>query len=218
MHYPPDQVALQQIDLSIGEGDFVFITGPSGAGKSTLLKLLYGAERATRGEVKIGSCNLSAADPNAIAKHRRDIGFIFQDYRLLPRRSVVDNVAFGLEVRGIESAGRKILAERILKSVGLRDKAAALPPTLSGGEQQRAAIARALIRRPQFILADEPTGNLDRKMSTAVFDLLLEANARGVTVVVATHDLGTIDALGKRTIVLDRGKVIGDFDSPQALH
>lgn len=215
--YPPDQSALRAIDLQVNEGDFVFIAGASGAGKSTLLKLLFAAEHASKGEVVIGGRNISTIDRDGIALLRREIGVIFQDYKLLPRRTVIDNVAFGLEVLGVAEVERKRLAASLLRSIGLEDRAEALPMTLSGGEQQRVSIARALIHRPRLVLADEPTGNLDPDMSRVVFDLLLEANAAGVTVLVATHNLSIIEELNLRTIVLDRGKVIGDFKSPRGI-
>jgi cell division transport system ATP-binding protein len=209
--YPPDQAALRGIDLQVAEGDFLFIAGASGAGKSTLLKLLFGAERCSNGEVLVGQRNLSAVGREAIASLRREVGVIFQDYKLLPRRSVLDNVAYGLEVLGVGVRERRRLAMLLLHAMGLQDRADAYPVTLSGGEQQRVAVARALIRKPRLILADEPTGNLDQEMSRRVFDLLLEANAAGVTVVVATHNLSIIEELNKRTVVLDRGRMIGDF-------
>jgi len=209
--YPPDQAALRGIDLHVNEGDFLFVAGASGAGKSSLLKLLFGAESCTNGEVLVGQRNLSSVGRDGIASLRREIGVIFQDYKLLPRRSVLDNVAYGLEVLGVSVRERRRLAMLLLHAMGLQDRADAYPVTLSGGEQQRVAVARALIRKPRLILADEPTGNLDQEMSRRVFDLLLEANAAGVTVVVATHNLSIIEELNKRTVVLDRGKMIGDF-------
>lgn len=215
--YPPDQFALKALDLTVKEGDFVFIAGASGAGKSTLLKLLFAAESATKGEVVVGGRNLLAVDRDGIAVLRREIGVIFQDYKLLPRRTVVDNVGFGLEILGVREAERREISIKLLKAIGLEDKADAFPPTLSGGEQQRVSIARALIHKPKIILADEPTGNLDPDMSRVVFDLLLEANAAGVTVLVATHNLSVIEELNLRTVVLDRGKVIGDFLQPRGI-
>jgi len=209
--YPPDQAALRGIDLRVAEGDFLFIAGASGAGKSTLLRLLFGAERCSNGEVLVGQRNLSVANRDGIAALRREIGVVFQDYKLLPRRSVLDNVAYGLEVLGVSVRERRRLAMLLLHAMGLQERADAYPVTLSGGEQQRVAVARALIRKPRLILADEPTGNLDQEMSRRVFDLLLEANAAGVTVVVATHNLSIIEELNKRTVVLDRGRMIGDF-------
>lgn len=209
--YPPDQTALRGLDLKVDNGEMLFIAGASGAGKSTLLKLLFGAEKASSGEVLVGGRNLASIGSDGVAAMRREVGVIFQDYKLLPRRSVIDNVAYGLEVLGVGARERKRLALLLLHAMGLQDRAEAYPMTLSGGEQQRVAIARALIRKPRLILADEPTGNLDNAMSRRVFDLLLEANSAGVTVVIATHNLGIIEELNKRTIVLDGGKIIGDF-------
>jgi cell division transport system ATP-binding protein len=173
--------------------------------------LLFGAERCSNGEVLVGQRNLSSVGREGIASLRREIGVIFQDYKLLPRRSVLDNVAYGLEVLGVGVRERRRLAMLLLHAMGLQERADAYPVTLSGGEQQRVAVARALIRKPRLILADEPTGNLDQEMSRRVFDLLLEANAAGVTVVVATHNLSIIEELNRRTVVLDRGRMIGDF-------
>jgi cell division transport system ATP-binding protein len=209
--YPPDQAALRGLDLKVAEGEFLFVAGASGAGKSTLLKLLFGAERCSHGEVLVGQRNMASITSDGVAQLRREIGVIFQDYKLLPRRSVLDNVAYGLEVLGVGIRERRRLAMLLLHAMGLQDRADAYPITLSGGEQQRVAVARALIRKPRLILADEPTGNLDQEMSRRVFDLLLEANAAGVTVVVATHNLSIIEELNKRTVVLERGRMIGDF-------
>ncbi|RMG42413.1 MAG: cell division ATP-binding protein FtsE [Candidatus Dadabacteria bacterium] len=215
--YPPDQPALKGIELRVHEGDFLFIAGASGAGKTTLVKLLFGATRATSGQVLVGGRNLSVVDEDNIAYLRREVGVVFQDYRLLPRRSVVDNVALGLEVKGVPKRQRTDLAMDMLKLIELDDRADALPQMLSGGEQQRVAVARALVHKPKLILADEPTGNLDPDMTNVVFDLLLEANAAGITVVVATHNLAIIEELNLRTVVLDRGKIIGDFERPGRL-
>jgi cell division transport system ATP-binding protein len=215
--YPPDQTALRAIDLRVREGDFLFVAGASGAGKSTLLRMLYAAERPTSGEVVVAGRNLTALNESGMAALRREIGVIFQDYKLLPRRTVVDNVAFSLEVRGVQAQDRRRLALKLLRAIGLEERADALPATLSGGEQQRVSIARALIHQPRLLLADEPTGNLDPEMSARIFDLLLEANAAGVTVIVATHNLGIIEELNLRTIVLDRGAILGDFASPRSM-
>jgi len=215
--YPPEQPALKSINLRLGEGEFVFVAGPSGAGKSTLLKLLFGAERPSAGEVVVAGRNMSEVGPQEIAYLRREIGIVFQDYKLLLRRSVIDNVAFGLEVLGVKARARYTSAMRLLEVLGLADRARSMPLALSGGEQQRVAIARALIHKPRLILADEPTGNLDPDMTKVVFDLLLEANAAGVTVLVATHNLAVIEELNLRTVVLDRGRIIGNFQKPRAL-
>lgn len=209
--YPPNQPALRGLDLKLGEGEFLFIAGASGAGKSTLLKLLYAAERATSGQVLINRKNLTALDRAGVANFRREVGIVFQDYKLLQRRSVLDNVAFGLEILGVPWRERRRRALLLLHSLGLSDRAEAYPRMLSGGEQQRVAIARALIHRPKLVIADEPTGNLDQSMTRLVFDLLRQANKAGVTVIVATHNLAVIEELGYRTLVLDRGTVLGTF-------
>ena len=199
------------------QGDFLFIAGSSGAGKSTLLKLLFGAEKATSGEVVVGGRNLTELDEHSVMLLRREIGVIFQDYKLLPRRSVIENVAYGLEVRGYKREERLSLAARMLAAVGLSGKEHVFPLTLSGGEQQRVSIARALIHKPRVILADEPTGNLDQQMTDVIFDLLLEANAAGSTVIVATHNLSMIENLNLRTIVLNKGTIVGDFENPRGI-
>lgn len=213
--YPPDQRALSGVSLKVEQGDFLFVAGASGAGKSTLLKLLFGAERSSSGEVVVGGRNLSQMGGDGIAMLRREVGVIFQDYKLLPRRTILENVAFGLEVRGIPKEDRFKLAARMLRAVGLGGRENSMPLSLSGGEQQRVAIARALVHRPRLILADEPTGNLDQQMTDIIFDLLLDANAAGTTVVVASHNLSMIESLNLRTIVLNKGKIIGDFDNPR---
>jgi cell division transport system ATP-binding protein len=215
--YPPDQTALQNVTVRVEQGDFLFIAGSSGAGKSTLLKLLFGAEKATSGEVVVGGRNLTELDEHSVMLLRREIGVIFQDYKLLPRRSVIENVAYGLEVRGYKREERLSLAARMLAAVGLSGKEHVFPLTLSGGEQQRVSIARALIHKPRVILADEPTGNLDQQMTDVIFDLLLEANAAGSTVIVATHNLSMIENLNLRTIVLNKGTIVGDFENPRGI-
>lgn len=213
--YPPNQTALRNIDVKIDRGEFIFVAGASGAGKSTLLKLLFAEERASRGQVVVGGRNLVTISRQQIARLRRSIGVVFQDYKLIPTRSVIENVAFALEVIGVRKRERYQLAFRMLSAVGLKERIHALPPTLSGGEQQRVSIARALVNRPQLILADEPTGNLDPDMTIAVFNLLLEANRCGATVIVASHNLSLIEEINKRTLVLDRGRLIGDFEHPK---
>jgi len=212
--YPPDQSALRGIDLKVFPGEFLFLAGASGAGKSTLLRMLFGAERPSHGQVVVGGRNLHVVDERQVAFLRREIGFVFQDYKLLPQRTVLDNVSSVLEIRGVPRSERLRLATKLLESLGLEDRVLSYPRMLSEGEQQRVAIARALIHHPRLILADEPTGNLDPDMASRIFELLLQANAAGVTVVVATHDLSIIEDLNLRTIVLDQGKIIGDFDRP----
>lgn len=213
--YLPNQTALRDIDVKIKRGEFVFIAGASGAGKSTLLKLLFAEEEATRGQVIVGGRNLTAVTREQVARLRRSVGVIFQDYKLLETRTVLDNVAFALEVIGVRKRERHQLAFKLLSAVGLKDRVQSFPRMLSGGEQQRVSIARALINRPQLILADEPTGNLDPDMTVAVFNLLLEANRCGATVLVASHNLALIEEMNRRTLVLDRGRLIGDFMKPK---
>lgn len=216
--YPPEHAALDGVTLAVVPGEFLFIAGASGAGKSTLLRLLFGAEQCSAGEVIVGGQKMGKLDRQGIAFLRREIGFVFQDYKLLEKKTIIENVTVPLEVRGIPRSAAIDLAARMLQAFGLDDKGSAFPLQLSGGEQQRVALARALIHKPRLIIADEPTGNLDPEMARKVFDLLLEANAHGVTVVVATHDLAMIESLNLRTIVLDNGKIIGDFERPRRLH
>ena len=169
----------------------------------------------TRGQVVVGGRNLTSISREGTARLRRSVGVIFQDYKLLMTRSVLENVAFALEVLGVKKRERLQAAFRMLAAVGLKDKINSMPATLSGGEQQRVSIARALVNRPKLILADEPTGNLDPDMTSAVFNLLLEANRCGSTILVATHNLPLIEELNRRTLVLDKGRLIGDFASPR---
>lgn len=213
--YLPNQTALRGLDFKVKAGEFIFIAGASGAGKSTLLKLLFAEERATRGEVNVCGKDINAIHGEGRAELRRNVGVIFQDYKLLPTRSVLQNVAFALEVVGVRRREREQLAFKMLGAVGLKDRVHSYPMMLSGGEQQRVAIARALVNRPKIILADEPTGNLDPDMTLSVFQLLLEANQCGATVLVASHNLALIEEINKRTLVLDQGRLIGDFANPR---
>lgn len=213
--YPPKQVALRDLDFAVEEGEFLFIAGASGAGKSTLLKLIFAAERPSRGQVVVGGRNITTLSQGEVASLRRSVGVIFQDYKLLPTRSVLENVAFALEVIGVTKEARLDLSKQMLEALGLKDRLHVPPQTLSGGEQQRVSIARALVNRPKLILADEPTGNLDPDMTAAVFNLLLEANRCGSTVLIASHNLTLIEEINRRTLVLEKGKLIGDFSRPR---
>lgn len=215
--YPPHQVAVDSLSLNVGRGEFVFVAGPSGAGKSTLLKLLLGAERPTAGTVHVLGLDMGSATEEDISKARKKIGIVFQDFRLLQRKTNLENVGLGLEIQGVCKNDREALSRQMLKAVGLEDRANDFPRMLSGGEQQRIALARALVSRPQILFADEPTGNLDARMTRVVFDLLLEANALGVTIIVASHNLAMIEELNLRTIVLDGGKIVGDFQHSRGL-
>ncbi|MCA9537922.1 MAG: cell division ATP-binding protein FtsE [Myxococcales bacterium] len=208
--YTRDDIALDDVSLQLAKGDFVFLTGPSGAGKSTLLKLLFAAERPTEGRILVAGHDLSRLRTSSVPLLRRNLGVVFQDFKLLPRRSVFDNVALALDVRGCprREVHRRVTA--ILRRVGLGQKMSALPLRLSGGEQQRVAIARALVDEPQVLLADEPTGNLDPELSIEIMNLMATANARGTTVMVATHDPGLLRAYGKRCVRLEQGRVVED--------
>jgi len=200
--------ALHDLSLTVAQGEFVFLTGPSGAGKSTFLRLLLMQERPSSGELAVGGQNLNTLSRREIQEYRRSIGFIFQDFKLIPTRTLLENVAFVPEVTGVSSANQRRRAFQVLKWVGLQHRMGAYPSDLSGGEQQRVAIARALVNSPTLVLADEPTGNLDPDLSLEIMNLLREVNAGGTTVVVATHDRELIRLVGRRTVTLDQGKVV----------
>jgi len=199
--------ALQDLSLTVAKGEFVFLTGPSGAGKSTLLRLLLMQERPTEGELIVNGHDLTTLRRREIQEYRRGIGFIFQDFKLIPTRTVLENVSFVSEVLGVPAAQQRRRAFQVLKWVGLQHRMNAFPLDLSGGEQQRIAIARALVNDPVLLLADEPTGNLDPDLSLEVMNLLREVNAGGTTVLVATHDRELIRLVGRRTITLEQGRV-----------
>ncbi len=206
--YGGDTHALVDVTLDIDKGEFVFLTGPSGAGKSTLLRLIFCAEAPTRGQILVGGRNVGRLSAPAIPELRRSVGVVFQDFKLLNRRSVEDNVAIALEVLDVPRREIKRRTYMMLKQVGLAHKLLERPPRLSGGEQQRVAIARALVNDPLLLLADEPTGNLDPDRSQEIMHLLEDANARGTTVVVATHDRALIERSGRRVLALDAGRLV----------
>jgi cell division transport system ATP-binding protein len=187
-YYDTSTPALVDVSFKINKGDFVFITGPSGAGKTTLLRLMFCAERPTSGEIIANGINISRMRPSAIPSLRRKIGVVFQDFKLIPNKTVYENVAFALEVMGVSQKTIKKKVWQTLKWVGLLQKKDALPPFLSGGEQQRVAIARAIVNNPLLLLADEPTGNLDPQLAVDIMKLFKAINARGTTIVVATHN------------------------------
>jgi cell division transport system ATP-binding protein len=206
--YQKDIPALQDINLHIPKGDFVFITGPSGAGKSTLLKLLFSDERPTNGQILVHGRNIARLPSSKIHTLRREIGIVFQDFKLLSTRNVFGNVALSLEVLGIHQREISRRVWLMLKRLGIQHKMRANPQTLSGGEQQRVAIARALVNEPIILLADEPTGGLDPDAAQRIMDVIADVNARGTTVVVATHNLEIVRSMGRRVIHLEGGRIV----------
>ncbi|BCS33929.1 cell division ATP-binding protein FtsE [Luteitalea sp. TBR-22] len=208
--YGPDADALRDVSLEIGKGEFVCLAGPSGAGKSTLLRLLLREEVASSGQVLVAGTDLATLGREARQAYRRTVGFVFQDFRLLPERTIFENVATVARVMGQSRAHQWRRASALLQQVGLQHRMESFPLQLSGGEQQRVAIARALMNEPAILLADEPTGNLDRALSLEVMDVFRAINASGTTVVMATHDQDIIDYVNRRVVQLDRGQVVGD--------
>jgi cell division transport system ATP-binding protein len=208
--YPRSGMALRDVSFEMQKGEFVFLVGHSGAGKSTLLKLLTMAERPTTGEVRVSGYSGSTIKAREIPLLRRRLGVVFQDFRLLPDRTAEQNVAFALEVTGTPQSQIAPKVARLLTQVGLASRATAYPHELSGGEQQRVAIARALANDPFLLLADEPTGNLDDRATHAIYLLLREINARGTSVLMATHDVAMIQRAGLRCLELERGQLVFD--------
>ena len=203
--------ALCDINLEISKGEFVFIIGASGSGKSTLIKLLYRQEKPTKGEVYVGGINVAKLRNGKVYKLRRKLGIVFQDYKLLPKMTVFENVAFALEVYGLK---KEEIRERTLKAieqVGLKDKTKSYPDELSGGEQQRVSIARAIVNKPKVLICDEPTGNLDPKMSMEIMKVIESINKDlGTTIIMATHDEKIVNKMKKRVIVIEKGLVAKD--------
>lgn len=202
--------ALNNINFKIDHGEFVFIIGPSGAGKSTLMKLVMREETATHGYIDVNGFNLNKLKRKQIAKYRRSLGVVFQDFRLINRMTVYDNVAFALRVTGAPNKEIKRRVPYILKLVNLLNKAKSYPEQISGGEQQRVALARALVNNPSIIIADEPTGNIDPELSENVIELLGEINKCGPTVVIVSHEHSLVRKFGKRVIAIEKGSVISD--------
>jgi len=208
--YPPDVVGLKNVNLHIRPGEFVSIVGQSGSGKTTLAKLLIAEERPTKGQIVIGGWDISAIKLSEIPLLRRQIGVVFQDFKLLPKKTVYENVAFALEVCGASAKKIKNIVPQALKIVGLLDKSDRYPRQISGGEQQRVVIARALVHRPKIIVADEPTGNLDSLNTREIIDLLKKINEFGTTVVLVTHNREVVNELHRRVITIDRGMIVSD--------
>jgi len=208
--YPGDTPALENINMEVREGEFVTVVGQSGAGKSTLLKMLYAEERPTTGNVYFHRKNISELKSKELPYHRRNIGMVFQDYKLLPKKTLSENVAFAMEVAGKSDDEIEDAVPQILDIVGLGKKLDVYPDEVSGGEKQRAALARALVNKPKVLIADEPTGNLDPISTWDIMQLLLKINEFGTTVVLATHNKSTVDKICKRVVVMDKGRIIRD--------
>ncbi|VAX28152.1 Cell-division-associated, ABC-transporter-like signaling protein FtsE [hydrothermal vent metagenome] len=209
-YYRKDFLALDDVNLKIEKGEFVFVTGSSGAGKSTLLKLIFCEERADQGQILIGGKNVSRLKERQIPFVRRNIGFVFQDFKLVKRKTVFDNVALPLEIVGASRSEIKKRVHEVLKMVRIEHRQSQRPAYLSGGEQQRVAIARALVNRPAILLADEPTGNLDEDLAMDIVGLLRNIQTAGTTVVVATHDRHLFEKISRRRLILEQGKIISD--------
>ncbi len=209
--YQTGNKALDDVSLDINKGEFVFIVGPSGAGKSTFLKLIMREEEATEGEISVNGYNLVKIRKRKIPYLRRTMGIVFQDFRLIEKISVFDNVAFAMRVIGISEKSVRKRVEYILGLVGLSEKADRKPSELSGGEQQRVSLARALVNNPELIIADEPTGNIDPELSYEIMELLVEINKRGTTVLIVTHEHNLVNEFGGRIIKIKNGKIVGDY-------
>jgi cell division transport system ATP-binding protein len=210
MTYPNGKVALTDVNVSIPEGDFVFLVGPSGAGKSTFIRLLIREQLPTTGQVVVAGRDLATMRRSQVPGLRRRIGIVFQDFRLLPAKTVFENVAFALEVTGATSGEIRQKVPRLLNLVGLHEHDDHLPAQLSGGEQQRTAIARALVHDPKMLIADEPTGNLDPVTSWDLIQLLIQINSMGTTVLMATHNQEIVNAMRRRVLALEHGTLVRD--------
>ena len=211
--YKNGVTAIYDLDLKIKKGEFVFVIGGSGSGKSTLIKMLYREEKPTKGEIIVGGINVARLRNSRVYKLRRKLGIVFQDYRLLPKLTVYENVAFAMEAIGAKSSEIRVKTLKALELVGLKGKTRNYPDELSGGEQQRVAIARAIVNDPKLILCDEPTGNLDPKMSLEIVKVLEEINkTTGTTVIMATHDKEIVNKFKKRVIVIKEGRIVKDYE------
>lgn len=209
--YPRIGLALNNVSFNINKGEFVFLTGPSGAGKSTILKLIYMEEQPTRGEVWVSGTRATTVKRKDVAKLRRKLGIVFQDFGLLEDRTAEENIAFALEVVGAPTSAIRSKVSRSLAQVGLSSKATSYPKELSGGEQQRVAVARAMVNDPFVLIADEPTGNLDERATRGVYQLLRDINAAGTAVVMATHDMDLVRSGDYRVLEVNKGQLV--FDS-----
>lgn len=208
--YGRDIFALADITLRVDKGDFVLLTGPSGAGKTTLLRILLRQDVPTSGRVVVGGRDLTQLTASQVQDYRRTVGFVFQDFKLIARKTVFENVIFALRILGVPDVQQRRRTFQVLKWVGLQHRANAYPLELSGGEQQRVAIARALVNEPALVLADEPTGNLDPDLAFDIMNLFREMNSAGTTVLVATHDRELIRRVGRRAVALEAGRLVGE--------
>lgn len=208
--YHRSTTALRGINLSVNQGEFVYIVGPSGAGKSSFIKLLYREEKLTSGGLKVGKFDLNKMKKKDVPILRRSIGVVFQDYKLLPQRTVYENVAFAMQVIGERPKNIKRRVPEVLELVGLKHKMRSFPDQLSGGEQQRVAIARAIVNNPKLLIADEPTGNLDPEISMEIMQVLERINFQGTTVLMATHNSQIVNTFRHRVIAIENGKIVRD--------
>ncbi len=215
--YPPNIVALEDVSFEVKKGEFVLIVGRSGAGKTTLIRLLLREEEPTEGKIFFEGEDVFSISKKRLPSYRQKIGVIFQDYKLLSTKNVYENVAYAMEVMGAHEAEIRRDVPKVLELVGLEDKAYNFPAELSGGEKQRTAIARALIVRPEVLVADEPTGNLDPYHTKDIIDLLQKINSLGTTIILATHDRAIVNSLEKRVITLEKGKIIRDEEKGELL-
>lgn len=210
--YSNGVTAIYDLDLSVKKGDFIFVIGASGSGKSTLVKMLYREEKPTKGRIIIGGIDVAKLRNGKVYKLRRKLGIVFQDFKLLPKLNVFENVAFAIEMFGLPAEEIREKTIKALDLVGLKNKAKQYPDQLSGGEQQRVAIARAIVNGPKLLLCDEPTGNLDPNTSWEIMKVLEVINNLGTTIMMATHDREMVDRMAKRVILLENGKIIKDFE------
>lgn len=208
--YPSGSKALQGLNVSIAQGEFVYVVGPSGAGKSTFIKMLYAEERASAGKVLVNQVDVTKLSARKVPFLRRQLGVVFQDYKLLPKKSVYENVAYALEVIEKDQKFIKQRVTEVLKLVGLATKAKRFPHELSGGEQQRVAIARAIVNQPKIVIADEPTGNLDPTTTWEVMKVLEAINAQGTTIIMATHNREVVDGMRHRVVRIEKGRIVSD--------
>lgn len=216
--YKNGVTAIYDLDLDISKGDFVFVIGPTGCGKSTLIKMVYREERPTSGSINVGGVDVAKLKNRKVYKIRRKIGVVFQDFKLLPKSTVYENVAFALEVYGLpkdEIYGKVI---KVLDLVGLKHKAKNYPNQLSGGEQQRVAIARAIVNGPKLLICDEPTGNLDENTSMEIMEVLSAINKLGTTIIMVTHDTEIVNRMKKRVILLNAGRIVKDYKEGTYAH